>query len=197
MQKKKNDIIFIIIFIIVVGFSLFYLSQASYAKYRRKLEGRLDATIASWNIKVNNEEIKNKTTLTNSITPVFETNEFVKEGVIAPGSTGYFDLTINAEEVDVDFNFQVTSEVDEETPLLDLIFTEYEIDGVKTSFQDEGIITSTLTKNTGDTEIRVYFKWNDDATNQMDNQADTEYAINEDYKDTKIKVTIHFTQKNS
>ena len=56
-MKKKNDIKFVIVFVIVVGLSLLYLFQSSYAKYRKQIEGDVRTTIASWNIKVNNEMI--------------------------------------------------------------------------------------------------------------------------------------------
>ena len=49
--------------------------------------------------------------------------------------------------------------------------------------------------NTSETRITIYFSWKDDATNQMDNQDDTEYAQNDDYRDTFINTTIHFEQK--
>ena len=98
----KNDKKFIVLFIIIVIICFYYLFQSSYAKYRKKIDGEVQARVASWLIKVNNENIENKDTLTNEITPVFDQNEFVNDGVIAPGSTGYFELTINAENVDVD-----------------------------------------------------------------------------------------------
>ena len=96
---KKNDKIFIIVFIGIVSFALMYLFQASYAKYRRLATSQIDARIASWNILVNNESIANKTELTNSITPVIDANQYVKSGVIAPGTTGHFDIVIDAYRV--------------------------------------------------------------------------------------------------
>ena len=194
-MKKKSDLKFIIIFIIIVGISLLYLFQSSYAKYRKQIEGNMDATVASWNIKVNNETINNKTVLTNEIVPVIESNDYVKSNVIAPGSTGYFDLIINAEEVDVDFNYEVSSEVNEDTPLTDLIITEYEMNGVRSTYDGTNKIIGTLQKNTGDTTIRIYFKWNDDQTETMNNQQDTDYVIDSNNQPTKIKVMIKFTQK--
>lgn len=196
-MKQKNDIRFILIFIIIVGISLLYLFQASYAKYRRKIEGNMEATVASWNIKVNNESINNKTVLTNDIVPVIDSNTYVKSNVIAPGSTGYFDLIINAEEVDVDFNYDISGSVAEDTPLTDLIITEYEVNGVRTAYNESNKITGTLQKNTGNTSIRIYFKWNDNAdTETMNNKDDTDYAIDSTHQLTKIKVTIQFTQRN-
>ena len=192
---KKKDIYFIIIFILIVSFSFLYLFQTSYAKYRRQTNATVQGTIANWNIKINNETIKNKTTLTNVVTPTIDTNQYVKTGTLAPGSTGYFDIIIDATEVDVDFTYSITGEVDEDTPLLDLELTDYKIGtGQKTTIN--GPITGDITKNTASTTIRVFFEWNDDEnTNQMDNADDTDYATTDDYETTNIKVTIHFQQK--
>lgn len=196
---KKKDIRFLIIFIVIVTFSLFYLFQSSYAKYRKQVSTGMQATIASWNIKVNNENINNKSTLTNSIIPTIDSNQYIKSGVIAPGSTGHFEVVINAEDVDVDFNYEIESEVDENTPLTDLTFTGYKIGtgDVQTFSEGNTTITGNITKNTSDTTITVYFTWNDSATNNMNNQADTEYAIDENHENTNIIVSIHFTQRSS
>ena len=112
-MENKKDLRFIIIFIVIVGISLLYLAQASYAKYRRQIDGNVEATVAQWNIKVNNELINNKSVLTNDIIPYLESNPYIKENVIAPGGTGYFDLSIDGTEVDVDFTYQITIENDE------------------------------------------------------------------------------------
>ncbi len=194
---KKNDRRFLILFVLLLTLSLLYLFQTSYAKYRKQVKGEMQARIASWNIKVNDEDISNKTQLTNTITPVFDVNEYVNDGVLAPGSTGHFDIVVNAEDVDVDFNYEITCVVDDSTPLLDLVFTRYTINDTNYNFTQTGKITGELTKNSTDTTFRVFFKWNDDATNQMNNQADTEYAIDEANEETKMKVSIKFTQKNA
>ncbi len=195
---ERKDKVFLILFLGIVSFSLLYLFQASYAKYRKKIEGNISSTIASWNIKINNETINNKTIMTNDITPTFVEDEYIKNGVIAPGSVGYFDIILNAEEVDVDFTYEIESSIDEENPLLDLIFTKYEIDGTTYYYdEDEQKLTGDLQKNTGDTQIRIYFKWNDEEDNQMDNKEDTDYSISANNNNTKIKVTIHFIQKKS
>lgn len=197
-MKKKNDMMFILVFAVIVGISLLYLSQASYAKYRRKIDATLNAQVANWNIKVNNETINNKTVLNNTIQPSIVENAYVKDGTIAPGTTGYFDIVINAEDCDVDFSYEITGAADEDTPLLDFVITEYEIGGVRNPYSDVAKITGEKEKNSGDTSVRVYFKWNDDPeTEEMDNQEDTEYAISDTNQNTKIKVSIKFTQKKS
>lgn len=191
---KKKDIHFLIIFILIVSASFLYLFQVSYAKYRRQTQATIQSRVASWNIKINDETILNKQTLTNVITPTIDSNPYVKEGTIAPGSTGSFEIAIDASEVDVDFTYSITGEVDETTPLLDLELTHYKIGtGPKTELT--GPLTGELLKNSGTTTIQLFFKWNDDNSNLMNNQEDTAYTANDDYRNTKIKVTINFQQK--
>ncbi len=192
---KKKDIRFIIIFLAILIFAGVYLFQTSYAKYRRQIKSDFSATIASWNIKVNNEMINNKTELTNTITPVINNSTYVKQGTIAPGTTGYFDLTIDATLVDVDFTYTIDVEPDVDTPLLDFIITSYTIGATTVYLQPGDSIIEDLVKNTGTTSLRINFAWDDSATNQMDNEADTEYAIDTNHTNTDVTVSINFIQK--
>ena len=193
---KKSDKIFLVLFIGIVTFSLLYLFQASYAKYRKQIKGEFNTTIASWNIKVNNETINNKTDLTNTITPVIVNNSYVKANVVAPGTTGYFDITLDASDVDVDFIYEITSVVDEDNPLYDLRFYKYVIGGVEHTFTQAGVLTGDMVKNSSPISFRIYFEWYDGSDNTMNNADDTAYATNEDNVNTNIKVSIHFTQNN-
>lgn len=194
-MKQKKDIQFVIAFIVIVTISLLYLSRTSYAKYRKQVQANTAATIASWNIKVNNETINNKAVLTTFITPTFDSNQYVKSGVLAPGSTGYFDVIIDALLVDVDFTYVISGGVHEDTPLSDLVITQYEVGGVTYSYNDIDKITGEIQKNTASTSIRIYFQWNDSTGQTMNNQQDTSYAINSNYQQTKIKLNITFNQK--
>ena len=116
---EKKDLKFIIIFILIVCFSFAYLFQATYAKYRKQISTEMDGDIASWNIKVNDEDINGKKTLTNNITPEITSSEYVKDKKIAPGSSGYFTVTIDATNVDVDFKYELTTELNQHTNLTD------------------------------------------------------------------------------
>ena len=75
MSSKKKDLRFIVLFVVIVGCCLIYLFQSSYARYRRGISGNVSSDIASWNIKVNGEDIANKKTLTNTIEPTFLESE--------------------------------------------------------------------------------------------------------------------------
>ena len=193
---KKRDLTFIVFFVLVFCLSITYLFQTSYAKYRKQVTGELNADIASWIIKVNNEDITESRTLENEITPVFDTNQYVKANTIAPGSTGYFDIIIETVNVDVDYNVEIVDSK-EETDLQDLVLKQYELNdsGTRVNITNH-TYSQDFTKNTERTKIRFYFVWDDDPTTEtMNNQADTSYQLDNDA--TKINLTIKFKQKNS
>lgn len=190
---EKKDIKFIIIFIFVVGISFIYLFQATYAKYRKQITSEVNANVASWNIKINDEAIANKKKLANSITPIFDENEYVKANTLAPGVTGHFDIIIDSSNVDVDFTYEITASLAEDTDLKDFKITGYELNDSGTINKYDSSITGDLVKNTKNTKIRFYVAWIDDDTNEMNNSEDTTYAVN--HNNVIYNLTIKFTQK--
>lgn len=197
-MEKKKDIKFIIISILIISTSLLYLFQASYAKYKKEIKGNVKADIASWNIKVNNETIKNKMSLEKDIIPVFDENDYIKENVLGPGSTGYFDLLIDAESVDVDFIYEIST-IKDLNSLADLKITSYELNDSKTKipYDEANKLTGELLKNTKNTKIRLYFEWDDnEETQSMNNIEDTNYAQKENINGN-IKLSLHFIQKKA
>ena len=198
-DTKKKDLKFIILFIVLVSCCLLYLFQSSYAKYRRQINGSVSSDIASWNIKVNGEDIANKKTLTTTIEPTFLESENTKEGVIAPGVTGYYTITIDASDVDVNFLCSIHSDVSVESNVVDLKTLSYVVNPVSdndeklTYSADTGIVQQ-ISKNTNQTVFRVYIQWDDEA-GTMDNQADTEAATNDNSK-ALMNVTLQFSQLN-
>ena len=194
MKKIKFIFYFVLIFI-----CLFYLVQSSYAKFKKDIEGDLKSSIAKWNIKVNDELITNKSKLTNNITPIFEGNEYVKDNVIAPGVEGYYDIIIKSNVSNYPFTYQINSNVSTSSDVKDLITTRYIInpdtDNIEKTYSKETGITGTFTQN--DTvKIRIFIKWNDIIDTTMDNQKDTEVAIDSNSK-ALMEVKLKFTQKNN
>ena len=192
MKNINKDIRFILIFIFIVSFSFIYLFQTSLAKYRKQVTGNIDLQIAKWNIKINDEDVENKSVLTNNIIPVFEGNEYTKDSVIAPGSKGYCDIIIDATNVDVDFTYELGISIGEENQISDLRTSGYIInptdntEDVGTELSGEAIKTE-IAHNTNQTKIRLYFEWYDEADNNMDNKTDTDV----------IAASIRFSQKKS
>ena len=199
-MNKKRDLRFVILFVVIVSCCLIYLFQSSYAKYRRGVSGRVSSEIASWNIKVNGEDIMDKKELTTTIEPTFLESENSNEGVIAPGVEGYYLVTIDASEVDVNFLCTIYSTVAETSSISDLKTLSYEInptDDTSNKLEyspDTGIVVE-IPKNTSEYVFKIYLTWDDD-TGTMDNQADTSVAL-DDTSQALMTVDLQFTQLNN
>lgn len=186
----KNKIKFFIALI-----SLVYcisLIQDTYAKYISSASGNATMSIARWNILVNDTDIKNNSNFTNTITPIFGENENVANNVIAPTSTGYFDIVLDGANADVSFNYTINLEVDETSDVSDLVIEKYTIGSDTTEYTYDGTISKNiiLTDINKTISYRFYVTWNDNETASMDNMSDTLAAGGE----AKIAVSINFIQ---
>ena len=159
--------------------------QDTYAKYVNNVSGEANMTVARWKILVNDEDITSGSLAQEVITPVFSGNEYIKSDVIAPTSTGYFDIIIDAKDTDVSFNYTITANASLESSVTDLVTTGYSINGgevVNFESYNENI-TGLVNHNTTDVlTIRVYVMWNDGDSSNMDNDADTLAATDENSK---------------
>ena len=200
-ESKKKDIWFVVLFSVVVGDCLLYLFQASYAKYRRAVSGSVNGNIASWQIKVNGEDIMNKKTLNTTITPFFPEDETHAEDVIAPGVEGYYTISIDASNVDVPFRVTIFSEVAENSSVSDLKTYTYEYNSKLTPptnynsrelyNSDNGIVYD-IARNSKTNDFRIYVVW-DERYGTMDNAQDTEVGIDDNSK-ALMNVRLHFEQ---
>ncbi len=191
MQRRKKILLFSALFFLVV---CFYFMQETYAKYITTSEGKINAKIARWNIKVNETDIKNNASLAQYIIPTFEKSENIAENVIAPTIKGYFDLNIDASAVDVSFTYNIL--IEENDLISDFIITGYQIgDNPIVNLTDTTEITNDILLD--DTNrlqtIRIYFEWYDEDDNKMDNNADTVVTIDND--NLTLNVKLSFTQK--
>lgn len=173
-----------------------FLIQDTYAKYITTTNETANMTIARWKILVNNKDIRENSTTNATITPVFEGNNNIKDNVIAPTSTGYFDLIIDATEVDVSFTYKIEISPSDTSPVKDLIATKYKIDNQEEIplTKDSQVIENTILHkdNTTQINIRVYIMWDDSENSTMNNKEDTE-TTKED-KEAKMNVKLSFIQ---
>ena len=190
MKKRILSILFIFLLLI----SSFYLIQSTYAKYKKKVEQGVQLSLARWNIILNNQSIAGKTTVSSNVVPYFEANEYMAENVLAPGATGYFDIEIDATDVDVSFNYLLNIVQNEEYP--DIVAYGYSLDSDSSQILDIPVdgITGNIIHNTPLTKLRIYIKWDDSSENVMDNAADTALAINNET--FTLNASFIFTQIN-
>lgn len=172
--------------------------KETYAKYVTETSAGVDITIAKWKILVNNQDIVNNNNLTSTITPKFTGNTNIKDDVIAPGATGYFDLIIDPTNTDVTFSYEITSSVNENSSVKDLYITGYSINDneeIKFKEEEQKIIKDTIfyEEQRIPTKIRVFISWQDGENETMNNIADTSATQIKD-KTAKVDVNIKFIQ---
>ena len=172
MSLKRKIRLFVALISLLYSVSLI---QSTYAKYVTTADANTNITIARWNVLVNGQDVKNNSDFSSKVTPVFTGNDNIASGIIAPTSTGYFDLIINGTNSDVSFTYTIKIQNDTNTSVKDLTLDSYTIDsGTSNTFTD-GTITGNINLNdTNKTHtIRVYVKWLDGDTETMNNAADT------------------------
>lgn len=112
MKKQAKLNVLRILFFISLIISLLLISN-TYAKYQEQMDTSYNSTIRRWKMVVNDKIIREQESLTEVVQPILVDNEYVKEGVIVPGSESYFNMDINFAEVDVPFTVEFTLEQDE------------------------------------------------------------------------------------
>ena len=196
MRCKMNKKITIPLCIICFLLCLFFIED-TYAKYITSTNESASMNIARWRILVNNKDIRENSTTNAIITPIFNGNDNINSGIIAPTSEGYFDLVIDATEADVSFKYKIEISVNQNSPVKDLIATKYIIDnGNEIPLEkDNATIENTVLHkdNTKPINIRVYIMWDDSDEATMDNDADTEATKQVD-NPAKMDVKLSFTQ---
>ncbi len=190
--NKKLKIILAIIALVLCITQI----KQTYAKYTETKEGDTDFSVAKWKILVNNNDITESSTMSSLINPIYLENENVKEGVIAPGSEGYFDLVIDASETEVSFEYKISISTSENSSVKDLIITGYTLNDSAVIPVDSNLNNISNQINYKDINkintLRVYFKWLDDEGEQMNNTMDTEASLSG--VSAKLKINLSFIQ---
>lgn len=191
---KREHFIYILAFLSFV-LCIFFI-QESYAKYLTSTSENASINVARWRILVNNKDIREGNTADAVIVPVFDGNENIASGIIAPTSEGYFDLVIDATEADVSFKYNINFSVNDDSAVSDLVATKYSINNgaiIDLDRDNQSITNEVLqASNTAPIYIRVYVIWDDGENSTMDNAADTEATKNG--KTAKMNVNLSFIQ---
>ena len=171
------------------------LIQDTYAKYITSADANSNFTIARWAFTVNNQDVVNNNDFSNTLVPVIDDNPNITSGVIAPTSTGYFEITIDSSNVGVSFDEKITLTQGENNTITDLIFTGYKVnDGELIALENTNEITTThlLGEETTINKYKFYIKWLDGTGENMNNKNDTDASID---GVAAVKVNVNFIQK--
>ena len=184
----------ILIGIITLAFSLSIIST-TYSRYVADANGDVSLDFARWQILINGEDITSGNVRTLNITPNILENDNVAAGKLAPSSLGYYDIEIDATNVETSFDLHITLDNEE---MADLKIKSYSIDDdepidiegnqIDESFDYDG--------GFGVIKIRIYFEWYDtEEDEEMDDEEDNSYAAN--HESITINTNLSFEQKIS
>ena len=109
MSKKKKAVIALCILVVML---IAFIGGQAYAKYISQVRGNGIAEIATWSYKVNGEkeqvqEIRLASTCN---------NQTLVNNKIAPGTSGSFNIKIDATGSDVGINYNITFAQEENKP---------------------------------------------------------------------------------
>ncbi|MGN1379305.1 MAG: hypothetical protein ACI4XR_02780 [Bacilli bacterium] len=185
----KNKIFYLLI-ILTLGIFI-YIINSSYALFETNKSMVVKPNVAKWNININNSNINSSEDFTiDSFVSV--TNSHVKEGKIAPGAEGYFDIEIDGQDTDVSISYNLKFDLSSLNNIV--IESVEETNGyVITSEEDNtysGVILLNEINQSVKHNIRFYIKW---VNNEDNNDNDSLIGLDKDIE-ILIPVTIEVKQ---
>ena len=188
-DKKKKNIFIRILKKIKISHLLvlsILLAGNSYAwfVYISTVSNQIDVHVRSWRIDlqdgdeavvnyVNDQDIVNNSDFSEVITPTFAGTTNIQSGVIAPTSTGSFNLEINGEDTDVSFTYTISLDTTD-CNVSDLQITGYTIGNTHYNYTGNDITGDILLNDTNKVvSITFDVVWNDGTGSTMNNAADT------------------------
>lgn len=151
MSKRKK---IIIIAIILLALGLLFIGGNTFSKQVTEVKGKGVANVANWSFKVNNNEAQIQT-----INLASNNNKNLTDNKIAPGTSGNFQIKINADGAEVGINYKI-SFINETNKPQNLFFI-YNDKKYKNITEMEKDLTGTIDATTGEKEknIEIYWEW--------------------------------------
>ena len=181
----KNKHIYYLSFILGVLLVMFIITE-TYGLFETNNVMIVNSEIGKWNIYINETSATEGTFVVDSITVM--NNEKVKNGKIAPGTSGYFDIVIDPADTDVSIRYDISFDF---SLILDSFSIKKieEAGGVNLIQTDEftytNIIDLASIKEGATNTIRVYVEW---INNEENNEQDSEVGQT---KDNYINIPIN------
>ena len=174
MKNRIHIILWLIVVVfILLTYAVFYNTLAL---FETDSSGTINTDIGKWVIKVNNQTItdgQNESININNF--VYEQNSHVEQGYIAPGTSAYFDLVIDASDCDVAVLYNLDLNFDETTYADNISFSVETLNGPQVVRTDEyvysGIVSLNSIINGETTSFRIHITWDDDPTYDEDDTA--------------------------
>ena len=153
MTKKRKAIIVLVVLLVAL---IAFIGGQAYAKYVSEVRGNGIAEVATWSFKVNgqNEQVE-KINLASTCN-----NETLVNNKIAPGTTGSFNIIVDATDSEVGINYNITFTEEENKPSnLKFFYNEQEYSSIKDLEEDlSGTIDANDEKGKSRT-LNIKWEW--------------------------------------
>lgn len=180
----------------------FMVIQTTYAKYVTILPTNANVDISSWNLILNNQNITNEANFSENLNLIFPATQYHSDGALVPGATGYFDLTIDASDVNLNFKYTVTCSIPSTNEIIDLKVVAYAVDGHsvdlhsdRTEYVDDATtpMINYVQASANSSTFRVYVMWDDEpSTSSLNDIEDTYMSLNS--RKAQITANVKFEQ---
>ena len=181
--------------VILLGVFCLFLLQIgnTYAVFESDVMGESKVKTAKWVIRVNDGDLGKSQTF-NIDNLAFIGNDLVKEGKFAPNTEGYFDIVIDAEEVEVSLRYDIEFDFSSLSIPGLVISSITELGGNTLVLTDKdtysGVITLADMDSSTVNTVRVSISWQNDEAN---NEVDSSWGMVAD-KVISIPVNVKLTQ---
>lgn len=175
-KKKKVLIVFTILLVVIIAF----IGGQAYAKYVSEVRGEGIAEVATWNFKVNgqNEQVEQINLVSTC------DNETLVNNKIAPGTSGSFNIIVDATGSEVGINYDISFTEENDKPQnLKFEYNGEKYDSIK-ELQDG--LSGTINANDENKvkTLNIKWEWN------FETGDNAEEIKNNDLIDTKDAQTI-------
>lgn len=121
MKNRKKSIIQIVVVMVLVFGSLYYLySKGTYTAYETLTNGRITPNMAKWNISVDGFKVTSSDVQTIGLSNITWNSSNAVNGKALPGSTGTVKITIDPMDTDVaiKYTFEIVDKNVDDTKFL-------------------------------------------------------------------------------
>ena len=175
LSKKKKVLI---ILTILAAILLAFIGGQAYAKYVSKVKGEGIAEVATWKFKVNGQSEQVEQI---NLASTYD-NETLVNNKIAPGTSGSFNIIVDATGSEVGINYDITFTEEENKPQnLRFEYNNKEYNSVKELQED---LSGTINANDEDKTrtLNVKWKWDYETGNDSDEISRNDLLDTEDAK---------------
>ena len=162
MIKKKKRLV--ITLLIVISCFIYLRQNSTYTSYESEVEGRVEASVANWKIKVNNTLITGEENQAIDINTVEWKTDHTMEGTESPWTVGTITITIDQTNTGVPFEYTLT--IIDHTVNPDKILTVTGVENtlsplIKENNTYQGTMTLNDIKDKKTDTIKIHVFWDD------------------------------------